>query len=67
MLCHYWKVQTQESAGASGLKAFSVCVGGGGGRGGGEGGGVKSQPDGAYNEVFDFVGPRPKESVLQIF
>ena len=38
----------QESAGASGLKAPS----------GGGGGGMKSQPGGAYNQVFDFGAPQ---------
>ena len=48
----------QESAGASGLKAPS-----------GEGGGgeVKSQPGGAYNQVFDFGAPQTQGGVLKIF
>ena len=37
----------QECAGASGLKAPS-----------GVGGGVKSQPGGVYNQVFDFGAPQ---------
>ena len=33
------------------------------GGGGGGGRGVKSQPGGAYNQVFDFGAPIPKEAV----
>ena len=40
----------QESAGASGLKAPSG------------GGVVKSQPGGAYNQVFDFGAPQTQGS-----
>ena len=53
MLCHYWKLQTQESAGASGMKAPS-------------GGGGRSHPGGAYNQVFDFGAPKTKGGGVKI-
>ena len=38
------------------------------GLGGGGGGGVKSQPGGAYNRVFNFGSPPcPKEAVLKMY